>query len=109
MKLKSLLDNCSGRVQSTYGANFLYFLCFHQRSELILGYALYQSPHNVLNLFFGVTNGCVTGFPDTRVRINVNTLIREKNGLKAIKSPLQAENLLMQQSRETLNSLNIKH
>ena len=36
-KLKSSLGNCNGRVRITFAANFLYFLYFHPRSELISG------------------------------------------------------------------------
>ena len=36
-KFKSLLGNCSGRVRITLAANFLYFLYFYPRSELISG------------------------------------------------------------------------
>ena len=36
-KLKSSLGDCSGRIRITLAANFLYFLYFHLRSELISG------------------------------------------------------------------------
>ena len=36
-KLKSSLGDCSGRVRITFAANFLYFLYFLPRSELISG------------------------------------------------------------------------
>ena len=50
-KLKSSLDDGSGRVGIWLAANILYFLYFHPRSELISGYA---RPSSVATLMFRI-------------------------------------------------------